>query len=738
MTRNFANRTRYNRKTNYNLSTPGSISPLIKHLFDKVPVNSQQSLVKSALLLSCLTALPAIASETTSTSSDQLDVITVTAEKRASNILDVPSSITALTADELQDAEIVSITELSHQVPNLHIFTWGGRRDSNVFIRGIGPGLFTEPTVGFYVDGVNYTSGGMFDMDLLDIERVEVLRGPQGTLYGGNSLAGIINITTKKPGDYLEGKASLSADSLSRRKFSGTFNTPIIEDQLSLSLALSALQSDGHIQNIYLNEKADEREDITGRLKLRWLPTENLETLLTLDLEHFRGGSYAMGPAAEIEANPDQVNHDFKGVDDRDSLGASLVVNWSGETVDFTSVSGWRDWRNINTADQDGGSNPQFVNHSKSDEKQWQISQELRLASNSADRFHWLTGLYGYQSKQQNHSANIMDYTIYGYGGPYTNISTPVKENSGYAAFGQLDTEITDQLTLTLGLRWDHEKRNVDTTLDNEFGASGRIVDQKSFNELLPKISLAYRTAQDDLIYATAAKGYRAGGFDILYPDLSNPSYDSESSINYELGYKATFLDNRLSLSAAAFIIDIKDQQVQQLVPGGLIVTDNAGKSRSQGLELETRFVPAQGWIVSMGGGYTDAEYKDYKNQVQNGNTLTPVDYSGNKMPFAPEFTANVSVQNRQPITDSLNLFTRIDGQYIGEHYFDAPNKFRQDPYNLVNLKLGVESESWDAYIWMKNALDDYYSKVTFDMGAGVTSEAGDPRSFGVTVNARF
>ena len=666
-----------------------------------------------------------------------LEHVVVTAEKRNADLLDVSASISALTGDIIEDAGINSITELSQYIPNLHIFSWGGRRDSNIFIRGIGPGLFTAPTVGFYVDGVNYSNNGMFDMELMDIERVEVLRGPQGTLYGGNSLGGVINVVTRQPGNNTEGRASLSADDLNQYRLSSSFSTPLKQDVLFFGFALSALKSDGYIDNTFLNTDYGARDDISARSKLRWQLNDNLEAVLTVDFEHYRGDSYAMGPTAAIKARPEEINHDFEGVDDRDSLGTALTVTWSNDSVDFTSISSWRDWENLNSADQDAGSTPGFVFNSVSFEDFQQISQELRLSSKDTQQLDWIVGLYAYSSDFDVRSTNTSDFTAFGMGGPYIDSTRSNQDNSGYAAFGQLDIAATDQLTLTAGLRIDHEER--EAIIDINSQSSGTVTTlsgDRDFDEVLPKVALSYRTANDNLIYGSVSQGYRAGGFDTLYPNVDNPTFDSESSINYELGYKAKMLDGRLDLSAALFLIDIDDQQVQQLLPSGTIITDNAAKSRSQGIEFESRFTPATGWLISLAGNYTDATFDEYLGV--NLVTFAPQDYSDNRLPNSPKFTASLSIQNRHPISDGLTLFTLLDNQYIGSYYFDALNQLEQDAYNLLNARVGLESEHWSAYVWVKNALDEYYSKVEFEFGFGPTAEASEPRSFGITVATQF
>ncbi len=701
-------------------------------------INKLTLLVKTGLLCTAISTTPNVLANDnakTESQSTELEVITVTAEKRNADIMDVSSSVSAITDSDLKDAEIRSITELSQHVPNLHIFTWGGSRENNIFIRGIGPGLFTEPTVGFYVDGVNYTNNGMFDLDLTDVERIEVLRGPQGTLYGGNSLAGIINIITPKPDNFTDARLSVTADTLERRKISIGVNTPLIEDELYGGLSLAFTNNNGDLTNIHNGKDYGAREDIVARAKLHWEPTYTFESDLIFDFQRLRGDSYALGSAAFIKNNPDKVDHNYDGEDNRDAYGITLVMKNEFSHFDFTSITGWRDWDSYNSADQDASSRTDYIYHNIAEEKQKQISQELRWASNTESDLQWLAGLYGYYAEYKTKGTNMLDYTAIGWGGPYTDYTNVKKENSGYAAFGQVDYSLTERLALTAGLRVDMEQRKADIQANNQSSPNVSIQGDKNFNEWLPKVGVSYTPDNSSLIYGTISQGYRAGGFDHLYPNQNDPTYDSETSTNYELGYKASFLDNSLELSTALFYIDIKNQQVQQLVQStNTITTDNAGRGLSQGIEFETRYTPAPGWLMELGGSYTNAEYKDYENCAMTNQQSC----SGNKMVNTPELTANFALQNIRPLTEQLSLFSRLDVIHIGEYYFNSLNTLKQEPYQLVNVKLGVESPNWEVYLWAKNALDEYYSTVEFDFGSGHTVEAGDPQSFGLTFNAYY
>lgn len=688
---------------------------------------------------------PVVAEETSMVGGEteetyQLETVTVTAEKRPVALQDVPASVTSVTSDQIDDAGIETITEVANQVPNLHIFTWGGRRNNHIFMRGVGA-TYGEPAVGFFVDGVGYTGDGMFDMDLFDVERVEVLRGPQGTLYGRNALAGVINIVTKQPSNETEARASADAGNFGQRELKGSLRIPLVENRLFLGLSASATKRDGYVDNTYLDEKADDRDDRSLRANLRWTPTANFDASLSVDGEHFRGGAYPLGPLQEVRDHSNRVSNDFAGRDDRDSTGASLRLQWDGPGVEITSISGWRDWENDSLGDQDGSD--LSIVHVHTQEEQKQLTQELRFASSDdGGPLRWLAGAYYYQKDFVEDTVQMFGTDAVALGfvpAPMDNVLDADKDDSGHALFGQLDYRVTDRVTLTAGLRRDHDEREADVydrmTMGGVTvpGTESTLREKRSFDEWLPKASISYESKSGTLWYASAAKGYRAGGFNTLHPDPADASFEPEYSHNYEVGLKWSGWQNRLSLNLAAYHIDLTEQQVIQLTPGFGSVVRNAAESYSQGLEAELALRPAPGWDINAGFSYTDAEFDEYRDDVLG------ADYAGNRVPFVPKQLFNLALQNRRPIGASAALFTRLELQRIGNFYWDTANALKEDAYNLVNLRLGVEGKNWEAYLWGKNLLDEGYADFVYDFpGLGPRAQAGDPRTFGVTVSARF
>lgn len=320
----------------------------------------------------------------------RLDDLVVTAEKREQNIQDIPVSIAAFSDMDIQDAGITDIQSLSRMVPNLYIANWGIRGTSYAFIRGIGS-VNNEPALGFYVDDVGYMDARSFDIDLFDIERIEVLRGPQGTLYGRNSLAGVVNIITKQPDNDTRAGGEVTAGNYNLYQGSAFLRTPLAEDRLFLGLSAGGLARDGYATNDYLGRDVDSRRSVNGRATLRWTPGTNLDIALNLNAEQLRDGAFPIAGLSDLAASPGHVAYDREGGYERDAAGTSLKVAWESPGFDLTSVSVFRHFTDSASNDQDFTPYPMITARETIDDNQF--TQEIRLASpKGKDGIKWLAG----------------------------------------------------------------------------------------------------------------------------------------------------------------------------------------------------------------------------------------------------------------------------------------------------------------------------------------------------------
>lgn len=663
----------------------------------------------------------------------RLDDLVVTAEKREENIQDVPASIAAFSDIDIQDAGITDIQSLSRMVPNLYIANWGIRGTSYAFIRGIGS-VNNEPTLGFYVDDVGYMDARSFDIDLFDIERIEVMRGPQGTLYGRNSLAGVVNIITKKSDNETSvgGEATMGNHDLYQG--SAYVRTPLAQDRLFLGLSAGGLARDGYSINDFLDRDVDSRRSVNGRANLRWIPGSNLEIALNLNAEQLRDGAFPIAGLPSLNVNPGHVAYDQEGSYNRDAAGSSLKVAWQGSRFNLTSVSAFRNFNDSALNDQDFTFYPLMTAHETIEDDQF--TQEIRLSSpEGKNGIKWLAGIYGF-TKDKDHFL-AMDFApgMFPVPGAVSRRTDSDLSAKGGSLFGQATFPLTQGFSLTAGLRLDHEKTGLTHLLDmsssgSSFSAS-RIDASDTSGAVLPKLQVDYRWTDTMMTYAGITRGYRSGGFNTAYMDIADLAFDSEFSWNYEIGLKSAWFDDRLSFNASVFYITLQDQQVIQLLPSADTIIRNAGKSRSMGMEVESTAVLAPGLTLDAGFGYTNAEFTEYLD----GGT----DYSGKTPLLSPEFSYHLALNYRRPLSRGWGLFLRPEINGTGDFFWDNANTLAEPGYCLVNLSLGLESERYDIVLWARNLFDTDYRVVAFEFpGSDPVGQPGDPCTVGVTLRFRF
>ena len=325
-----------------------------------------------------------------------------------------------------------------------------------------------------------------------------------------------------------------------------------------------------------------------------------------------------------------------------------------------------------------------------------------------------------------------------------TNAADSDIKTYGYAVFGQATYTLFDKLDLTAGLRYEYEKNKLDYASDYLAGGmvvpgmSSDIRGRKHDDVFLPKAQIAYRWTPDFMTYAGVSRGYRSGGFNTSFLDVSDLAFDPEYSWNYEVGFKSSWFNNRVNFNTSLFYIDLSDKQVTQVLPTANTVIRNAGKSRSMGFEVEASALITEGLLFEGSFGYTDAKYRRYSDKVSG------MDYAGNRTPLAPEYTYNLALQYSLPLLESFDFFhkedsltwiTRAELQGVGKFYWNDANTLKQDPYELVNLR----TDNYSITFWAKNVFDKKYNCVAFAFsGSSALAQVGAPRSFGVTFRADF
>ena len=675
----------------------------------------------------------------------RLDPVVVTARQWEELIQDVPQSISVLGADTIRDAGITSIREASFLVPNLHVTEFSSRRLSFPTFRGISTGV-GDPSVTTYIDGVPQLKISSTNLAMLDVARLEFLRGPQGTLYGRNSIGGLIKVETTRPTNDPVLRLSTTWGNYDLQEHSVSYSGPIVEDEWYISLSGLYSERDGYTENTVTGNDLDSRRSTFGRGKVMFTPDDRNTFEYTIYSERSQDGGFVLGSMAQLESKSHHISIDFEGDADRDILSNSLTWTHEGDELDFISVSSYVDWDIDESSDFDFSPLDGVRRFTK--ESQEYFYQEFRVASPADDSIElsddaelkWLVGGSLFASDSDASAAN--EFRPGGVGiifppPPGTNTEAGDFDDLGLAAFGQATITLNDKLDLTAGLRYDYEDKDADIRTSFVSGgfvlASSRTRDDESFDEWVPNFSAAYRFTEDLMAYARAARGFKAGGFNLSAP-AGQQSFDTETSWTYEVGVKSSWFDDRVRFNAAYFYIDWDDLQLSlfDALSGGYI--DNAGGGASQGFELEVAAKVAEGVDVFAGFGYTDATFDRFVDQFG-------VDDSGNDLAFVPETTFNAGAQFTGDLGGGVAWFARGEYVNIGSYHLDAGNR-ESESFGLANFRLGVEYKNLRVEGWMRNAFDDEYILVAFQPSpidpTTFVGENGAPQTFGVTVSLEF
>jgi len=681
------------------------------------------------ILAFCLEAVPALAGQQHATITQ--DTITVTAQKREESLQDVPISMDVLTGMALEDAGITQMTELTQFSPN--VFSTPFLDNKSIVIRGISVhNLSLNPAVGLFVNDISYSHNRMQNPELLNIERVEVLRGPQGSLYGKNTEAGAISIITKQPGNDLEGKVfgeigffDAPHDEVPSYRVGGNFSGPVQTDKWFVGGAFQAKYSDGFRKNIYSgDETATEIDNLTGQATLRWTPKQEWDISLIADVsERDHGTAELRLDDGVYRSGRYEIRWDGDNEWTEENNSQVIRAKYKGRGFDLLSITSRSDYRAVIKNDLDMIPDGMFGNqHFIHDILSY--SQELRICS-SADikKLTWVGGLFS--SKDEIYSKSHTP--------AFLKKRDTEAENISYAVFGQLTYTLIDRLHLTAGARY--ERQELDAAQQNPYAVNPYYTSSNTNNEFLPKVSAAFDLTEAVMAYATVAEGFLSGGHDYSFGNNADDLYyGPEYTTNYEIGLKSTFFDNRLIVNAAVFHIDISDKQVVEWPAGSSFAerdVTNAGEASSDGFELELKMKPLNGLDIFAGFGYTNAEFTDWKTILKDGSTY---DYDGKHLAYAPEYTFNVGAQYR-----SLNgLFLRADILGAAHYYTDNENANKVGGHQIVNLKVGYETERYDIVLWASNLFDEEYILSKHLHFNGTMVSDGEPRKVGVTLTYRF
>ena len=685
--------------------------------------------------------------------SRQLDEVIVTAEKKEENVQAIPSSISALNAKSINNYRLWNSKDLTAIVPNLYSANPGDGRNVTS-IRGITSSSY-DPAVTTYIDGVNQFTLDTYIPQLFDVERIEILRGPQGTLYGRNAMGGVINIITKQPTNNTSGFLEISAGNYGEQRYTGAIRTPVIKDKLFFGASLLYEGLDGYYTNEYDDSKFDKQHSVGGnyylkyRVNDRWSATFNVKHLANRNY-----GSFTLAPDKDAAfADPFKVNQNAVAKLVDNTFNTSLTANYAGQHFNFSTQTSYQSNYRYYATPIDGDFSPaDAITIINNYGNKWNnikvVTEELRFTSpaSSASRLKWTAGSYLFYQNVPNKQATHFGKDAALVGSPDSNyaiINTATARSSGVALYAQSEYAIAKKINIIFGVRYDYQHSKEDVLGEYQPDASPVPVFETqpdtsanvSYSAFSPKLSVSYHPVMGTNLFATYSRGYRTGGLTQLGADPSQPplyAYKPEYSDNFELGIKNTFLENRARANISFFYTTITNAQVPTLVlPAAITVTKNAGSLTSKGMDAELAATVLKGLEATYNFGYTNAKYTKLKLS-QNGSET---DLSGNRQIFTPDITSMLALQYNISLIESnkLQLIIRGEWTYLGKQYFDLANSITQSPYNLLNTKLGLKIKHAELYFWERNMANIKYIAYGYDFGA---VHLGNPRTFGFTFRA--
>jgi iron complex outermembrane receptor protein len=709
-----------------------------------------------------------------------IETITVTATKRPELLQETPISITAFTADDLKTHNIQNLSDIAPFTPNL-VFDrgtgdTGSSETAQIFIRGIGQSDFlftTDPGVGIYLDGVYLPTSIGALMDLNDVDQIEVLKGPQGTLFGQNTIGGAINITTKAPTPDFGGSATVELGNYSARNFLGTVNLPLVKDTLLASLSFASENEDGYMKRPSDNSTEGDIDSQVVRGQLLWMPTADFSLRLIGDYTQAREHAipevelavntsatllagwnfYVGGPegkpytAASISPNVNEDNGTGPNFSDLTVGGAAGIATWQLGSVTLKSISSYRFQGTQFGIDSDH-SDSDYVTQTVFDDQE-QLSEEVQLLGAAfGDRLNYVLGATYF------HLAGHDSYNLDLAPGLYPIIGLDLNElidthldSSSYSGYVHADYKITDQLSISAGLRYTYVSKDLGESL--QLLASGvtafNVAPSDNWNATTPQAGIQYQWTPNIMTYVSAARGFKAGGFNGRASDgfVAETPFSSEYVWTYEAGAKTEWFDKHLLIDGAAFYSNYTNMQLLTVLadpssPGSVAaVVQNAGRARIDGFELQSTVIPVDNLQLDLGLGYLDSAYTELASGV-SGITLQ------SKLPKAPKWTMTAGGDyNWRVPTGSLDL--RADLSYRSTEQEVANNSplLVQPGYWLLtaNLRYQLTGAPWSIALYGNNLTDTRYMTNGLDAlsSVGIAGATyGRPREYGVRIDYNF
>ena len=738
--------------------------------------------------------------------SPAIEKIMITARKRNEKLQEVPEAVTVITEGMIEDTGLSDLSGIAAQMPNMTMNYSFRQSIIKINARGFSTPQYGDAPVAYVVDGFAVTDLDFINQGVFDVKDIQVLRGPQGSLYGRGALQGAVLINTQQPGNDAQGFAAVTYKSGNDFHLSGAISGPIIEDKLFFRVGGYIQERDGEIEN-GLGDDLDGISDYAIRGMLRWWPTDDLDITLAARVSDGEFGTAQVSVTdyddydnADADAYV-AVTQDYVGINERKINEYNLKVEWDLEFATLTSLTSYNELDDIVFADGDfslsaaGGLSGTRIQADFSDRSS--LSQEIRLASEGTEDFRWMLGAM-YQAREWERiyesfgswsDNTTIEQFFTNTGGycntcipdwrPYTTETadiTPKRKSTGIGVFVHGAWDVTDQLELSAALRYDRDEReNIDEASNLRAGFDADIALEDTFSELQPKVALAYQASDDLLVYASAARAFRSGGFNALNFAFQPGIYEQETSDSVELGIKSTYLDESVTLNGAIFASKASNYQRSLFdIPSDTLGIENIDEVDVKGFELELQAALLDNLFFSAAYGYANTDivnFKDVAGAIDTARTYgaltgvsqaeidalgaaagerattANVENNGNVAPYIPKHTFNMSLRHEFALSNSLDLVSFVSLRQIGKINWEAWgntsdfNTPTSSAKEMINVRFTLKSEDWSVALFANNITDERRPVDQFvwwrEGNLGAVSP-NKPRSYGVNVKYKF
>lgn len=675
------------------------------------------------------------------------------ARRRAESVQSIPESVVTFTAKDIETKGINNVQTFADQIPNVNFTTSQNVGNNFITVRGISQIRNGDAPIAFVIDGVTLPDANLLNQELFDVALIEVVKGPQGALYGKNAIAGAINIVTNEPTNTYKSRAQIGYANGNLLKAQLSSSGPLIEDKLFYRVSGSYKKGDGLLYNKTLDQAPDFIEDLTVRAQLKAKLSPVISATLTGQVIDTEAGGlyYAVPKDGSAKMAPDDYDNmailaDQEGIGTLKSTYGNLKVNFNLDKIKLTSLT------TFNKSDRNAFGDLDFtaadVLRQDQDSNTKTFNQEIRLGSVSDEnsKLNWDLGMFYQDLDKTLITRASADFGFFG--PPFAPTGTQSQLAVGdftntyktFAVFGFADYKLTDKLTVSAGLRYDNDN------ISQENRSEGTNP-ERTDTQLQPKFSLAFQATENMMMYANYGKGYRTGGFNQGETVRYDTSFKAEITDNYEIGIKNSYWDNRFILNVSGYYTDFSNQQLYALVLNGgtgqiLIGNFNIAESESVGFEADMR-IRASNWLDILGS------YGASKSKIVTGTstkstgTNETIDVSGNATPLVPQDSYNIGLESSFNVSDNITFNGNINLEGTGEMYWHEDNAAVSPRYSLLNARISFTlNNDFSIALWGTNITDTQYITEFFDQtfsnGGSDLAWLGQPTAFGTTLTYKF